>query len=570
MALLLCVFGWFVLAYHFFPRGQMSWFTDTWFHLMRIRDLNMSFGHMTIPNVVNNQTFLNVGQAFNAMYPTYSLWPFVLLTSWLNPIEQWWAMTMGLIFVAVLSCIYGLNQLKARFSTNFILGFLLVLSNATIVYIHTGSTGMLIGAIMLPAIFVNLYVTIKHQSLSAAILLTVLLAIVIGSHLLSGLLDIVMVGIFLFINVVVRKSKKSFAALFGVESFSLILSAPAWIMPIVFMLAQQIQPVTQLALVGSNPHELLISIFQPLETLQLMSFGVFMAAPILAVILAVNFIHPSHPASKSTAWILPFYLGAAVLLFIMCTSIFPWRIFPQWLGSVIQGPLWRLMPLSTALIMSTVAILFAEAEKISPLQRGALLSLIIICQLLSPGSQILAWKRQVPQLPLFTNFKMENAEQKTMISNSVIHSSAFQNYRIYSDYMPTSQYFKKHWSAAAAVWSHQTILANGQAIPTLIRDATPTQITFEFTTPVQGIIDLPYWSYRPVRYSAGTNHVTTSKRDTVEVEIKKNQRSITVTAHHPWQYLAALGVAMVGWVALLAGGWCFWQRKKHQSSQTTN
>jgi hypothetical protein len=104
----------------------------------------------------------------------------------------------------------------------------------------------------------------------------------------------------------------------------------------------------------------------------------------------------------------------------------------------------------------------------------------------------------------------------------------------------------------------------------LIRDATPTQITFEFTTPVQGIIDLPYWSYRPVRYSAGTNHVTTSKRDTVEVEIKKNQRSITVTAHHPWQYLAALGVAMVGWVALLAGGWCFWQRKKHQSSQTTN
>lgn len=55
MALLLCLFGWFVLVYHFFPQGQMSWFTDTWFHLMRIRDLNMSLGHMTIPNVVNNQ-----------------------------------------------------------------------------------------------------------------------------------------------------------------------------------------------------------------------------------------------------------------------------------------------------------------------------------------------------------------------------------------------------------------------------------------------------------------------------------------------------------------------------------
>ena len=63
-------------------------FGDTSFHIARIYEIREAFLSHQIPIWLNFLTFSQMGQAINGMYPDISLWPFVLVTSWLPLVEQ--------------------------------------------------------------------------------------------------------------------------------------------------------------------------------------------------------------------------------------------------------------------------------------------------------------------------------------------------------------------------------------------------------------------------------------------------------------------------------------------------
>ena len=82
---LLILIGWMFIQTH--QRYIIS-FGDTFFHAQRIYEIRMAFLSGHLPGWVNFLTFHNVGQAINGMYPDLTLWPLVLLTNTLKPINQ--------------------------------------------------------------------------------------------------------------------------------------------------------------------------------------------------------------------------------------------------------------------------------------------------------------------------------------------------------------------------------------------------------------------------------------------------------------------------------------------------
>lgn len=114
-------------------QNSMTWRTDAYFHLSRIFDINNYIKNFNIPLIVNLNTFSETGQAVNGMYPFYSLTPFILLTTWLNPMKQYFA--INIIYIALGSILnyfvfqkMGSNKAQSFSAVILILSFINIFS----------------------------------------------------------------------------------------------------------------------------------------------------------------------------------------------------------------------------------------------------------------------------------------------------------------------------------------------------------------------------------------------------------------------------------------------------------
>ncbi|ERL64568.1 hypothetical protein [Schleiferilactobacillus shenzhenensis] len=139
---------------------QSMWKTDTWFHLMRLFDLQQTTSAGQVPALVNANSFLNIGQAFNGMYPTYSLWPLVALFHGLGAMHQWLAVQSAILYLASsLTAVY-LFLLTRHTSFSLIMSIASVWTPAWLDYTMNGSLGMMWGTAMLPAVLVACYLVL--------------------------------------------------------------------------------------------------------------------------------------------------------------------------------------------------------------------------------------------------------------------------------------------------------------------------------------------------------------------------------------------------------------------------
>ncbi|WP_156321624.1 hypothetical protein [Lacticaseibacillus saniviri] len=139
--------------------------------------------------------FLGLGQAFNAMYPPYFLYPLVALTRGLNGLLQWYAIQSLIVFIGLWLAVFGFRRAGGRVWSSLLFGTVTVLSQGFVAYTDSGSLGMMIGSAMLPGALMATYNVVKKGQYRDILALAVPVAITLNSHLATAVLMVIVVVI---------------------------------------------------------------------------------------------------------------------------------------------------------------------------------------------------------------------------------------------------------------------------------------------------------------------------------------------------------------------------------------
>ena len=537
---------WFIWQFHFTCLIS-TW--DTFFHTQRIYEIRTAFLNKQLPSWVNFLTFHNSGQAINGMYPDLTLWPFILITNFLNPIHQILAIRTMIIFLTFL---ITFQSIKSRYDTNLAvkISIIYTLSGMSLrnAYLEFQPGSSLIIMILFPILF-TFYdlLTTTHLDGKKIIQASLIMTFVLFSHLVSIFVLAIVVTIFALASLL--KNKNIYPILNCIISsiILLITGSPIFYRYIVISKSGLLPPLGQGNTVGIS----LIKMVTESNWIGRTSFSIVSIIIIIALLLKFN----STKFIKMLPWIY-----TELLLIFFSSDIMPWTLLNNVpIFNQLQNAGWRFMIFSAAIPF----ILLLENYSYIPANK--LLNCLVILSFSASFQLITNYQEQdLTILNSKTTQLIQHNQAVKMDSSGIISDKITRT--LVPDYAPSQ--VKTLASSNHGVLSnyYQNVLQNKKAfllqnglpdkeIPYTITKVTNGYLSFNLKKQ-HGIIQLPVLGYQTLNYTIRDNQRRIPYRINSKgfLQIQLNNRTtgtISVEYKYPTFYLVTLSTSLISILLLL-------------------
>lgn len=492
---LVALITWTLWQFHF---NYMIALYDSFFHTQRIYEIRLAFQQHTLPNWVNFNTFFNTGQAVNGMYPDITLWPFVFITNFLTPIHQIIAIKS---LIALATFVVSFLSLNKRFdSRNAILAATIFTLSGSVLKdltneMQTGTAIVMIFAF--PLLFtLKDIIESKNFDLVLIIKTSLLMAIVINSHLLSAVAITMIAGIFLIVTTIIKRNYWSWVNLSLAALLTIALCLPMIYRIIKISKTGLLSPFGK----GTVLSDSLLTFFK--TTSWSAKSTISEVAIILIVITLIGL------KKDKLIQLLP-WLAIELVLIIFCTNIIPWKLLAKLpIIDSFQVANWRFALFLGMIPLILVLINFS--------QKTTRIIFLIIATL----SFILAFRNtynfqyyHTQSLPIVSRYSTETISQNATVklTSSGINSDKLTRTLI-PDYAPNSAPLEKG-SNGGSLDSQTSYLILNHLATTKKRDiklthtSTAHSLTLKADNVPKGKITLPVFGYRTLNY-----HITVNRQ----------------------------------------------------------
>lgn len=528
-------------------QNNMTWRTDAYFHLSRIFDLNNYVTNMQIPLIVNINSFAKTGQAVNGMYPFYGLTPFVLLTSWLTPIKQYFAInllyiTLGTVFNYFIFQKMGASKGQAFSAVILILSFINIFAFSS--YSLQGVWSIYF---MFPTAILSI-IKIDNDNMWYILLLSATISFMFNMHLISAFMSVILIIIF-FIYVLYNSKNK--IHLLRNAIFSAILFVILSLTTIVNLLSiskNELQGLEnfQLASGTLNIEQMIHSLTNPsIFGISVPSiFGSLLIIDIFLILCWRNL-------NKQSKYV----VIVGFILQLIISPYFPWDFFQKTPVSIIQFPT-RLVPL--ILIIFVLVIVTDNYFNNIKIITG----IVILSSMLTISFQTsnIVDKSKFNYFPsddiLYDHYAQNllNYRENTILKEANLLNPDFYRLKTYPEYIPKVTNDSKLNDKYIDSVNKHIVYVNHKKIKNVIVSADRNVITYKFKNSVSGKIDLPLWAYKSMNYSdiskSGYGNIQISNRETVQVYSNKTTE-IKIKVSNPRIVNISYILTTIAWATLL-------------------
>lgn len=528
-------------------QSTMTWRTDTYFHLSRIYDVTTYIKSFHQPLMVDIHAFSNTGQAINGMYPGFSLLPFIILTSFLQPIAQYETIIFLFILLGSILNYFVFQKLHA----SKIQSLSSVLATFTFINIFYSSSLSLFGAwsvyFLLPLSVLSLKKLAENSSLIYVTSLAFAVSFVLNTHLVSAIILVCILFIY-FVFLMIKSSSKSIF-LFQIISaalFSIVLSLHT-LTSILSFSKTNLSTVQEIPLTSGtlNIESMIHSLTNP---------TIFGSAtpPIFGILLIADILLLSNLKQfNKNAKIIIFFIFVAQLLI---SPYFPWALLQNTPVSIIQFPT-RLVPFILA-IMTLVLFTAKKLDKV-----GFLVPIIFFSLSITFSYQTSNYvaKKAFPNFKDVKTLKENHLDsipkyrENTKVDNETLSDPVFYSLYSYPEYIPQTKAKNdpEFYSRMNSVNNHE-VFVNNKKISNVETAFEANKIKFTFDKTEKGIINLPVWYYPNMNYvivtDTGKTSVKTNHRHTLEIR-NIATKHVTVIINNPKFIKYSYIISIVGWSA---------------------
>lgn len=557
--LYLTIFSFFLFLMHrinFFISPQV----DTSFHISRIYEIRQSFLQNRVPGWLNFQTFNNIGQAIQGMYPDLTLWPLVYGTLWLSPVTQYNVIIFFIFLLKYFIAYYVIKHFTDKYSA-IALSAINLIGGSGISIFANGSLGQLLSTAFLPLVIYAFIYFVNDQSeytsplskTKSVILLAVSLALIFWSHTITTVLLILL--LFFWYVISLLKHKTNFirsAILLSISGLLfLILNLP--ILFRIFLIGHShILTVAQ-----PNLSDAATGIWQIIATSFNFSNSPGNTIPAAAIIL-VGMTIVARCIKKENNSIYSSFIIISISLLIISSSIFPWSLLQNTPFNIIQLPTNRIIPIIT------VFLTFVYAT--SSIKKTNFLYILAILTVFNAIGVVHQYDLKKQHQEPLTSVHLISIRNSDILKSKVITNESFNITgnnkgntalkRIYFDYAPmkvgTDQL--NPWVESKAYYNINAHYGknNANKIWFSYKSSNSDSVTYTATNLKKGNLILPVLNYSSLKYTVKINDgkyvpYRQSSTGTFEILLKSDYKKITITVtnHTPRAYLILLGTSCI-------------------------
>ncbi len=538
--------------------NQLLIANDWSFHASRVEEIyqNLKGGHFF--TAIATHTFHRTGVANFLFYPTLFLYPWAAFRFFLSPSSAFY-LWYSLISLATFEISY--HCAKKVTKTTFSAFVAAICYGLMPYHLFTGRGvfGEFIAMTFLPVVLLGAY-QLFFEDERKWMLLSIGMALVCYSHVLSVLMVSEVVALLLVVSLIVNR---------GMTLARLKRLGYAIALALLLMVGQVAPFFTDYIGKGifstnagliyqqiSSPKHAIADAFN-LTVGQSLGFILAMALFLGLVTIAM------HNRQALVLWL----LGA--LLFIATTSAFPWQLIGKTPLGVIQFPYRYLSYAGIFLALLTglaAEKLFTDPLQV-PWQRGVkYLALLILATSYAVISQVdggsWGWwnnnqmalpapKKGAPVQPTPTSYKLSNKTHHRMFEYGVLYGEA--------DYYPKAArgVHQDAYFGGVVMDKKTASIINGVAYlngkkTKLSTTPGANQLTYRLSVKKKTTVNLPFLAYHNsfAKVDGKTVSYQASSRGTIQVNVSKGEHKITVGYHRPVAQKAALVVTLLTWLAI--------------------
>ncbi|MBU7543591.1 hypothetical protein [Weissella cibaria] len=534
----------------YWNRGTIYGQGDLLFHLNRLAGLTQGVQAHEIPYRYFN-VLTNIGSASNFFYP------FVYMLGWSglfavmhNPIHAFYLGEAIVMFVTLTVAYLAMNQYQSQRMRSIIFALLYgFASYRTYLAYDQFVFGEMLAFAFLPLGFVGLYNVFlgdarNWRALAAG------LTLILYAHMLSTVLTLALFVIIVILLVLTRRLQLEKIRVLNFIKAVLMTVVMTSVIYLPFLYQnRQTTIITTVQGPISKMYDLGQSLVYSLNGLN-QNIGL---VGVLAIVIGAVQLWRRRFSRELAIW------GIGVVLFIMASSIFPWRALSENVQALVQFP-FRLLGLSSLFLL---VYLSGELVRVFALPRQQVLTTLVVL-LFSAGSYLaftenLIYTRQHQQ-PLVTNqrFEATTALFETSFTATDKQLAALNKPGARHDYIGMLDYAPKNAWPVENYYSflaHQTFLGNQQ----IKAKATYrlTSATFKVDAPRSGQLNVPILMYGNERVMLDGHRVTAkqTKRGSIGVHVTAGEHRLTVSYKTPkWIYQIWL-LSAIGWLILFVTSW---------------
>lgn len=528
-------------------QNTITWRTDSYFHFNRVHDITESIKSFSIPNVINFSSFDYTGQAVNAMYPTLTLLPFIILTAWLQPIAQY-AMINFFFILAGSILNYFVFQ---RFNCSKVQSLVATISFFPLINIfssyHLSLQGVWGIYFLLPLAILSLW-KMSHGHKYYTLTLALSISLLINLHVLSSILSVMLLSSLFFLLLTQTNNKKNFLFSFLVASIiSAVLSLPT-LVDIISFSSNKLTSVNRPIL--ANYTMTLEDMIRSLGNLPFTGTStpeIYGYLLVLDIFICLNWKKIENKHAKNI-------LIISFILQLVISPYFPWSLLQNTPIAIIQFPN-RIAP-----IIITLQLLGIFTS--SRLKTKSFLITFAMLSIFLTMSHIWTNYSERKTLPLLTTAMINDSIKgkinspsvnETKIDTTTMNYQDFYQFSSFIEYVPT-KFMKNSQNTVSenekSVNQHITY-TNRKIAPLVKITHNFKSITYYFNKPQTGEIDLPFWNYQNIQYQVYSNgkkiKYNMSTRNTILLKDKAVSK-VTITSKNPNIYSLSLIICITGWM----------------------
>lgn len=321
--------------------GKLIAGDDYQFHKMRIEGLYESIkNRMYFPRL--NMMFMNsMGYASSIFYSDIFLYfPAILRIFGFSLSESYISLLILFNFLTFIVAYFSMYEVEKRVDRSLIFSMLYTLSTYRLFdVIKRAALGEVLAFTFLPLAFMGLY-QILYKNHKKWYFLTLGMALIILSHLLSAILFAILIFVFLILN-----WKELYSNLFRKNSF---IKAVATTIPLVsfYFLPILEQLISQKLKVSTNPVEYMSERAMNFQDIVTQSLSNVSDNANIGIVLLFFFIFYMVKIKDVKLKDTRHILITALLFTFLTTNLFPWKLFEKTFLNTIQFP-WRFFTLVT-------------------------------------------------------------------------------------------------------------------------------------------------------------------------------------------------------------------------------
>ncbi|MGM5489789.1 hypothetical protein ACOZ3J_04290 [Weissella koreensis] len=528
-------------------QNSMTWRTDAYFHLSRIFDINNYIKNFNIPLIVNLNTFSETGQAVNGMYPFYSLTPFILLTTWLNPMKQYFA--INIIYIALGSILnyfvfqkMGSNKAQSFSAVILILSFINIFSFSSF-----SLQGVWSIYFMFPMAILSI-IKINNDNLWYILLLSASISFMFNMHFISAFISVLVIGMFFIYVFYNSKNKINLLRNAVISAILFMILSLTTIINLISISKDKLQGLENFQLSSGtlNLEQMIHSLTNPsIFGVSIPSiFGSLLIIDIFLILCWKNLNHDSQSVV---------IIGLFFQLII--SPYFPWDLLQKTPVSIIQFPT-RLVPLILMLLVLVIVTdKFFNNMKI--LKGIIVLSLMLT---LSFQTSNIVDKAKFNYFPsndiLFDHYEKNlfNYRENTKLTEYDLLNPIFYRLKTYPEYIPKITNNKTLNDKYSNSVNNHIVYANDKKINNVKVTVNNNVIIYKFKNDISGKIDIPLWSYKGVDYldisRSKYGNIHTSKRNTIQVYSHKTN-TIKIRVSNTKLVNISYLITTISWAILL-------------------